>query len=167
MPTGTWLTGSLRLPSRTTLRLESGATILGSRDPARYPIRRQMWEGRMVQGPDALVWAADAEDVSITGAETTYRLRPGYYPWLAVVTIQREKLPPIRDFALPFSLVQVSDWERAVAAWREQITPFRADLVKITTEDPDTQEAGQARAILQQLDTPDATAPSTPPGNTR
>jgi hypothetical protein len=103
----------------------------------------------------------------LTGEEATYRLRPGYYPWLAVVTLQREKLPPIRDFALPFSLVQVSDWERAVAAWREQITPFRADLVKITTQDPDTEEAATARAILKQLDAHAATEPSTPPGSAR
>ena len=70
VPTGTWLTGSLRLPSRTTLRLEAGATILGTRDPARYPLRRQMWEGRMVEAPDALIWAGDAEDVTITGEGT-------------------------------------------------------------------------------------------------
>lgn len=70
VPTGTWLTGSLRLPSRTTLRLEAGATILGSRDPARYPVSDQPWEGRWVQTPAALIWAADAEDVAIVGAGT-------------------------------------------------------------------------------------------------
>ncbi len=51
VPRGTWLTGSVQLPSRTTLRIEAGATILGSRDPARYPVADQPWEGHSVQAP--------------------------------------------------------------------------------------------------------------------
>jgi polygalacturonase len=67
---GTYLTGSLRLPSRTTLRLEGGATILGSRDFAHYPLRQQMWEGKMVQSPDALIWSDGAEDLAVVGQGT-------------------------------------------------------------------------------------------------
>jgi polygalacturonase len=70
VPRGTWLTGSVQLPSRTTLRIEAGATILGSRDPARYPVADQPWEGHSVQTPTPLLWAADAEDVSIVGEGT-------------------------------------------------------------------------------------------------
>lgn len=67
VPAGTWRTGSVRLPSRTTLRLQAGATLLGSRDVAHYPLREQHWEGRAARCPDALVWSADAEDVAIVG----------------------------------------------------------------------------------------------------
>lgn len=70
VPPGRWLTGSIRLPSRTTLHLEAGATILGSRDRSRYPLREQPWEGGRTTGHDPLVWADHAEDVSITGRGT-------------------------------------------------------------------------------------------------
>ena len=70
VPRGTWLTGSVRLPGRTTLRIEAGATVLGSRDPARYPVADQPWEGRWIQAPAPLLWAADAEDVAIVGDGT-------------------------------------------------------------------------------------------------
>lgn len=70
IPRGTWLTGSVRLPARTTLRLDAGATILGSRDPARYPLRQHPWEGRWTDAPDPLIWAADTEDVAIVGEGT-------------------------------------------------------------------------------------------------
>jgi polygalacturonase len=70
VPRGTWLTGSVRLPARTTLRLEAGATLLGSRDPARYPLSQHPWEGRRVDAPDPLIWAADTADVAIVGEGT-------------------------------------------------------------------------------------------------
>lgn len=70
VPTGQWLTGSIELPSRTTLRLEGGATILGSRDPDRYPQRQRPWEGMLRQTREALVWAEQAEDVAIVGEGT-------------------------------------------------------------------------------------------------
>lgn len=65
--TGTWLTGSVRLPSRTTLRIEAGATVLGSRDPDRYPLIARPWEGRITSCREALIAAEDAEDVVIAG----------------------------------------------------------------------------------------------------
>jgi hypothetical protein len=102
----------------------------------------------------------------LAGEDTTYRLRPGYYPWLVAVTIQREKLPPIGDFALSFGLVQVADWPRAVEAWHRQTAPWRGELLKVAGADPDTPEAAQARAILQQLDAT-GTETSTPPGSAR
>ena len=70
VPTGIWLTGSVGLPSHTTLRLEAGARILGSRDPAHYPKRHRPWEGRMGEMHESLIWAEDAEDVAIVGEGT-------------------------------------------------------------------------------------------------
>jgi outer membrane protein assembly factor BamB len=95
----------------------------------------------------------------LTGEDTTYRLSPGYYPWLVAVQLDRKQLPPVADFSLGFGLVQVPDLARAVAHWREQTAPYRADLVKVTTEDPDTTEAATARVILEQLEVKDQARP--------
>ena len=44
-PSGTWRTGALFLKSGTSIRLEKGATILGSGDPADYPPFTYRYEG--------------------------------------------------------------------------------------------------------------------------
>lgn len=67
VPTGRWRTGTLRLPARTTLRLDAGAVLVGSPDPAAWPRRLQPWEGALVERHAALVEAVDAEDVAIVG----------------------------------------------------------------------------------------------------
>ena len=65
--TGTYLTGALRLGSRTTLRIEDGATLLGSPDLADYPLVQVRWEGRWTPGYVGLVWAQGAQDIAIAG----------------------------------------------------------------------------------------------------
>ncbi len=67
VPAGRWRTGTVTLPARTRLHLDAGAVIEGSQDPAAYPLRRQMWEGRQCERHDALIQAVDADDVAITG----------------------------------------------------------------------------------------------------
>jgi polygalacturonase len=64
---GTYLTGAIRLGSRTTLRIEDGATLQGTPDLADYPVVQVRWEGRWVPGHTALVWAREAQDVALTG----------------------------------------------------------------------------------------------------
>lgn len=69
LPPGTYLSGGIELKSRVTLRLEAGATLLGSTDLADYPPH---------EGPPAdcdagqrhLVFARGATDIAITGAGT-------------------------------------------------------------------------------------------------
>lgn len=64
---GTYLIGAIRIGSRTSLRLEEGATLQGSPDKADYPVVQVRWEGRWVPGYIGLVWAQEARDVGITG----------------------------------------------------------------------------------------------------
>lgn len=64
---GTYLTGAVRVGSRTTLRIEEGASLQGSPDLADYPVIQVRWEGRWVPGYTALVWAREAQDIVLTG----------------------------------------------------------------------------------------------------
>ena len=67
VPAGDYATGALALRSNVTLRIEHGASLLGSGDMADYPIAEVRWEGRWIKGYSALVSATDAEDIGITG----------------------------------------------------------------------------------------------------
>lgn len=60
VPPGTYLTGTIRIPSGIELHLKQGAVILGSPHHADY--LRGVWP--------ALILAADADNISITGAGT-------------------------------------------------------------------------------------------------
>lgn len=67
VPAGSYLTGSLQLRSRTTLRLEEGATIMGSPEMGDYAVSQVRWEGRWIPGHIALLYAIDAHDVALVG----------------------------------------------------------------------------------------------------
>jgi len=70
VPAGDYLIGSLVMPSHITLRLEKGATLIGSADPLDYPLVDVRWEGRWRQGHRALIHAKNAEQIAIVGAGT-------------------------------------------------------------------------------------------------
>jgi polygalacturonase len=67
VPAGTYLIGSIVLPSHTTLRLEKGATLKGSSDIADYPLGTARWEGVDAPAYRALISAAKAEQIAIVG----------------------------------------------------------------------------------------------------
>jgi polygalacturonase len=67
VPAGDYATGALALRSNVTLRIEDGATLLGSGEMADYPVAEVRWEGRWVKGYAALVSATDAENIAIEG----------------------------------------------------------------------------------------------------
>jgi len=67
IPAGTYVVGAIRISSNTTLRLDEGATLLGSPDVADYPITQVRWEGRWIPGYIGLVWAQDARNITIAG----------------------------------------------------------------------------------------------------
>jgi polygalacturonase len=69
VPPGLYLTGAIELQSHTTLEIESGATLLGSPDPADYPLREDAW-GIGRQEISSLIYAEKAEDVTIRGHGT-------------------------------------------------------------------------------------------------
>jgi hypothetical protein len=67
VPAGRYLTGSLFLRARTTLRLEAGATLLGSPCPEDYPVVESRWEGMDQPAYAALLNGHNLEDIAITG----------------------------------------------------------------------------------------------------
>lgn len=67
VPAGDYLTGALELRSNVVLRLEQGATLLGTPDFADYPVTQVRWEGRWIQGHIALIYAIDANRIGIVG----------------------------------------------------------------------------------------------------
>ena len=70
-PSGTYISGSIELKSNMTLYLESGALILGSEDRADYPmITKEMVEGYTREGHAALIYAINAENVTVEGRGT-------------------------------------------------------------------------------------------------
>ena len=67
VPDGVYLTGSLILHANTTLQLSTRASLLGSPDIADYPIETVRWEGEFRDGHRALLSAANAANITITG----------------------------------------------------------------------------------------------------
>ena len=67
LPAGNYLTGSLKIGSNTTLRIDKGATITGSPDVADYPVIQVRWEGEWRGGHRALLSAEKAENIAIVG----------------------------------------------------------------------------------------------------
>lgn len=66
-PAGNYLTGALALRSNVKLRVEEGASLLGSPDLADYPFAEVRWEGRWIKGYSALISAMDSSNIGITG----------------------------------------------------------------------------------------------------
>jgi polygalacturonase len=67
VPAGNYLTGALALRSNVTLRIEDGASLLGSPDMADYPLAQVRWEGHWVKGYIGFISATDAENIGIAG----------------------------------------------------------------------------------------------------
>jgi polygalacturonase len=67
VPAGNYLIGSLVIGSHTTLRLEKGATLIGSPDADDYPLIQARWEGRLRECHRALLSASNATQISIVG----------------------------------------------------------------------------------------------------
>ena len=67
IPAGDYATGALALRSNVTLRIEDGASLLGSGDMADYPVAEVRWEGRWIKGYSAFISATDAENIGIVG----------------------------------------------------------------------------------------------------
>ena len=69
LPAGHWYSaGPIVLQSHVDLHVSSGATLLFSPHAADFlPVVRTRWEGTMMMGYSPLIYAADVEDVAITG----------------------------------------------------------------------------------------------------
>jgi polygalacturonase len=69
-PAGTYVTGSLFLHNHITLQLDAGATLLGSEDPADYPVISGRWEGAEQKTHAALITGSDLTNIAIMGRGT-------------------------------------------------------------------------------------------------
>jgi unsaturated rhamnogalacturonyl hydrolase len=68
IPSGTWLTGPIRLLSNVRLHLETGAVLKFKTDPSAYlPIVYTRWEGVELMNYSPLIYAMEAENIAITG----------------------------------------------------------------------------------------------------
>jgi polygalacturonase len=67
LPPGGYVSGSLFLRDGVALRIERGATLLGSRDPRDYPLIESRWEGRTRVAHAPLVGASGARGVGVSG----------------------------------------------------------------------------------------------------
>jgi len=67
VPPGHYLTGALFFQNNVTLQLDPGAVILGSEDPADYPIKPNRWEGeeRLTHSP--LIGGSGLSNISLSG----------------------------------------------------------------------------------------------------
>ncbi|MCU4674185.1 glycoside hydrolase family 28 protein [Catenovulum sp. 2E275] len=69
IPAGEWFSaGAVNLKSKINLKLNDGAVLLFSAKPADYlPVVKTRWEGTEMYGYSPLIYAANVEDVAITG----------------------------------------------------------------------------------------------------
>ncbi len=67
VPAGNYLIGSIEIGTHSTLVLEQNAVLGGSPDIADYPYADVRWEGRWQIGHRGLIYAADVDDIGITG----------------------------------------------------------------------------------------------------
>jgi len=70
LPAGRYLAGSLFLRDNISLHLDSGAVILGSENPADYPIVHNRWEGKHQDTYAPLIAGQNLKNVSVTGRGT-------------------------------------------------------------------------------------------------
>ncbi len=70
LPAGTYLTGPIKLCSNLDLHVESGATVLFSRDFNEYPLVVTPYEGRQTVACCSPLWGEGLSNVSITGDGT-------------------------------------------------------------------------------------------------
>jgi polygalacturonase len=67
LPAGRYKTGALFFRDNVTLHLEAGATLLGSQDPAEYPVAGSRWEGAEQLTYTPLLAGNGLKNITITG----------------------------------------------------------------------------------------------------
>ena len=70
VPPGTWLTGPIQLQSNLELHLETGATVLFSKDHDDFPLVVTDYEGEQAVRCMSPIWGTDLVNVAITGGGT-------------------------------------------------------------------------------------------------
>jgi polygalacturonase len=70
VPAGAYVIGALALHSNVTLYVDAGATLLGSEDPADYPVIASRWEGKEQPTHAPLIGGRDLQNVAVVGRGT-------------------------------------------------------------------------------------------------
>ena len=78
VPAGAYVVGALELRSDVTLYLDAGARLLGSQNPADYPIIASRWEGKEQPAHAPLIGGRDLYNVALVGRGTVDG-RGGYW----------------------------------------------------------------------------------------
>ncbi|KAF9120304.1 hypothetical protein BGX30_003252, partial [Mortierella sp. GBA39] len=89
VPAGTFLTGAILLRSNIELRLDPGAVLSFSTDPADYPVVTSRWEGVQREVHASCVYGHGLKNVSITGSGT---LDGNGQPWWDKMRSRPEEL---------------------------------------------------------------------------
>jgi polygalacturonase len=111
-PPGRYLTGAITLKSNTTLEIDAVAAILGTGEPADYPLRDSAWSDAR---NSALIYAEDAENVTVRGRGTIDG--QGRY-WRRLGRPNRLKIP--RERRAPQGLARLAP----LANGRPQLSKF-------------------------------------------
>lgn len=83
VPEGVWLTGAVHLKSGVNLHLAAGATLRFSDDPRDYlPPVFVRWAGFELYNYSPLIYAADCENIAVTGTGTLDGQGRRWWPWL-------------------------------------------------------------------------------------
>lgn len=69
-PAGKYVTGAVFLRDNITLHLESGAILLGSEQPADFPMIRARWEGREQETHAPIIGGAGLNNIAVVGRGT-------------------------------------------------------------------------------------------------
>ncbi len=69
-PAGQYVTGSIFLRDNITLHIDAGAVLLGSENPADYPIAETRWEGREQKAHAPLIGGRGLKNIAIMGRGT-------------------------------------------------------------------------------------------------
>ncbi len=89
---GTYLTSVVHLRSNVGLRLDRGATLLFTTNPADYPVVFTRWEGTECYNYSALITGTDLHDIAITGEGTIDGQGAAWWPWKDKAAASQKKL---------------------------------------------------------------------------
>ncbi len=82
VPEGMWLTGAIHLRSNVNLRLDEGAVLRFSTDPADYlPVVFTRWAGFECYNYSPLIYARDCENIAVTGPGTIDGNGEAWWSW--------------------------------------------------------------------------------------
>ncbi len=98
VPAGTYLTGALFFKSNLTLHLDAGATLLGSADPADYPLIEHTWEGVSRPTHAPLLGGEHLHNVAIVGRGTVDGRGHGWWQRVRDKTLEHPR-PRLVSFA--------------------------------------------------------------------